>query len=41
VLGKFYNHDGLPGVVRQVKLIIRITVEGLNPLRERVAAEAR
>jgi hypothetical protein len=41
VLGKFYNHDGLPGVVRQVKLIGRITVEGLNPLRERVAAEAR
>jgi hypothetical protein len=36
-LGKFYSRDGLPGVVRQVKLIGLITVRGLSPLRDAVA----
>jgi hypothetical protein len=39
-LGKFYGRDGLPGVVRQVKLIGRITVRGLSPLRDAVIAAA-
>jgi len=34
----FYNRGGLPGVVSQVRLIGRITVEGLSPLRDAVVA---
>jgi hypothetical protein len=37
-LGKFYSRDGLPGLVAQVKLIGRITVRGLSPLRDAVIA---
>jgi hypothetical protein len=37
-LGKFYSRDGLPGVVREVKLIGRIIVRGLSPLRDAVIA---
>jgi hypothetical protein len=37
-LGKFYSRDGLPGVVRQVKLIGLITIRGLAPLRDAVMA---
>jgi hypothetical protein len=37
-LGRFYSRDGLPGVVRQVKLIGRITARGLSPLRVAVLA---
>jgi hypothetical protein len=36
--GKFYSRDGLPGVVSQVRLIGRITVRGLSPLRDAVLA---
>lgn len=36
--GKFYSRDGLSGVVSQVRLIGRITVRGLSPLRDAVAA---
>ena len=34
--GRFYSRDGLPGVVSQVRLIGRITVRGLSPLRDAV-----
>jgi len=34
--GKFYSRAGLPGVVSQVRLIGRITVRGLSPLRDAV-----
>ena len=37
-IGRFYSRAGLPGVVNQVKLIGRITVRALNPLREAVLA---
>lgn len=33
---KFYNRAGLPGAVSQVRLIGRITVRGLSPLRDAV-----
>ena len=33
---KFYSRDGLPGVVSQVRLLGRITVRGLSPLREAI-----
>ena len=36
--GRFYSRDGLPGVVSQVRLIGRITVRGLSPLRDAVVA---
>ena len=36
--GKFYSRSGLSGVVSQVRLIGRITVRGLNPLRDAVVA---
>lgn len=36
--GKFYSRDGLPGVVSQVRLLGRITVRGLTPLREAILA---
>jgi hypothetical protein len=36
--GKFYSRDGLPGVVSQVRLIGRIAVHGLGPLRDAVVA---
>lgn len=36
--GTFYSRDGLPGVVSQVRLIGRITVRGLSPLRDAVVA---
>lgn len=35
---RFYSRDGLPGVVSQVRLIGRITVRGLSPLRDAVVA---
>jgi hypothetical protein len=34
--GRFYSRDGLSGVVSQVRLIGRITVRGLSPLRDAV-----
>jgi hypothetical protein len=37
---RFYSHSGLPGAVNQVKLIGRITVRGLSPLRNAVTASA-
>jgi hypothetical protein len=36
--GRFYSNAGLPGVVSHVKLIGRITVRGLAPLRDAVVA---
>jgi hypothetical protein len=36
--GRFHSRDGLPGVVSQVRLIGRITVRGLSPLRDAVVA---
>ena len=33
---KFYSRDSLPGVVSQVRLLGRITVRGLSPLREAI-----
>jgi hypothetical protein len=36
--GKFYSRAGLPGVVSHVRLIGRITVQGLSPLRDAVIA---
>jgi hypothetical protein len=36
--GKFYSRDGLPGVISQVRLIGRITLRGLSPLRDAVVA---
>jgi hypothetical protein len=36
--GRFYSNAGLPGVVSHIKLIGRITVRGLNPLRDAVVA---
>jgi hypothetical protein len=36
--GRFYSREGLPGVVSQVRLIGRITVHGLSPLRDAVIA---
>ena len=36
--GKFYSRAGLPGIVSQVRLLGRITVRGLNPLRDAVLA---
>ena len=35
-----YRNSGLPGVVNQIKLIGRITVRGLAPLRDAVRASA-
>src|SRR5262245_49691422 len=35
---KFYSCRGLPGVVNQVRLIARITVRGLIPLRDAIYA---
>lgn len=35
---KFYSRAGLPGAVSQVRLIGRITVRGLSPLRDAVVA---
>ncbi len=37
-VAKFYKHSGLPGAVNQVKLIGRITVRSLGPLRNAVSA---
>ncbi len=39
-MANFYRHSGLPGAVNQVKLIGRITVRGLGPLRNAVTASA-
>jgi hypothetical protein len=36
----FYRNSGLPGAVNQVKLIGRITVRGLGPLRDVVSGSA-
>lgn len=36
--GKFYSRAGLPGVVSQVRLLGRITAQGLSPLRDAVLA---
>jgi hypothetical protein len=36
----FYRNSGLPGAVNQVKLIGRITVRGLGPLRDAVSGGA-
>ena len=40
-MAKFYNHSGLPGAVNQVKLIGRITVRGLSPLRDAITADVQ
>jgi hypothetical protein len=40
-VAKFYSHAGLPGAVNQVKLIGRITVRGLGPLRDAINATAK
>lgn len=37
-VGRFYSRGGLPGVVSQVRLIGRITIRGLSPLRDAVVA---
>jgi hypothetical protein len=37
--GKFYSRAGLPGVVNQIRLIGRITVRGLSPLRDALIAD--
>ena len=39
-VARFYKHSGLPGAVNQLKLIGRITVRGLGPLRDAVTASA-
>lgn len=39
-VAKSYSHSGLPGAVNQVKLIGRITVRGLGPLRDAIGATA-
>lgn len=39
-VAEFYRHSGLPGAVNQIKLIGRITVRGLSPLRDAVSANA-
>jgi Cys-tRNA synthase (O-phospho-L-seryl-tRNA:Cys-tRNA synthase) len=36
--GRFYSRGGLPGVVSQIRVIGRITVRGLSPLRDAVVA---
>ncbi len=40
-VAKFYSHSGLPGAVNQVKLIGRITVRGLSPLRDAITANVQ